>query len=76
MGKFAVKCKKRYVDFPRDILKLTSLICGLGHSSYNFKVLNDFGTRYSAIIPFKERRYESTSDKKYKKNQEVNSTNA
>ena len=33
------KHRKRYADHPKDRSKLTCLICGPGHSSYECKVL-------------------------------------
>ena len=54
MDKCAGKRKKRYVDRTRERSKLTCLIHVIGHSVYQFKFLNEFDTRYSAIRPFKE----------------------
>ena len=47
MSESTVKCRKRYVDHPRDISKGTSLIHGPGHSSDECKVLGDFDYKYS-----------------------------
>ena len=55
MSKLSGKCKQRYVDHPRDQSKITFLIRGPGNSSYEFKVLNDFGSEYSKSRTNKER---------------------
>ena len=54
MGKRADKHNKRCADHPRDGSKLTCLIYGPGRSSYECKVLNDFGAKYSKYRHFKE----------------------
>ena len=56
MGKCAGNCKKRYVDSPRYRSKLTCLIHGIGNSSDEFKVLNNFVTKYAKCRHFKEHR--------------------
>ena len=40
------KHRKRYVDHPNDIYKLTCLVYGPGNSSDKYKVLGDFGFKY------------------------------
>ena len=45
--------RKRYIDHPKDILKLTCLIHGPGNSSYKCKFLGDFGTKYAKDRPTK-----------------------
>ena len=47
MSESAGKCRKRYVDNPKDISKLTCTIHGPGHSSDECKVLGDFVTNYA-----------------------------
>ena len=54
MGKYADKCKQRYLDHPRDQFKLTSLIHGLGNSSDEWKVLSYFGDKYAKGRHFNE----------------------
>ena len=63
MGKRSVKCKQRYVYLLRDQLKLTCLIHGPGNSPDEYKVLNDFGTKYAKVRNFKERSQEPISNK-------------
>ena len=49
MSERAGKHRKSYVYHLQDISKLTCLIHGPGHSSDEFKVLGDFGSKYSKI---------------------------
>ena len=65
--------KKRYIDHPSDKLQLACMIHGPGHFTKKCKLLNQFGTNYYLNRPFKKGRFEPIADKKYKKNQEVNS---
>ena len=51
MGNHTDKRKQRYVDHMRDRSKLTCLIHSPGHSSYECRVLNDFGTKYAKERP-------------------------
>ena len=60
MGKRAGKSDQRCVGIQRYISQLTCLITGPGHSSYECKVLNHFGTKYTIGGTFKERRKEPT----------------
>ena len=53
INRSAVKSKQRCVDNQRDGSKLTCLIHGPGHSPDECKVLNDFGSKYTKIIPTK-----------------------
>ena len=46
--------KKRYIYCMGDKYKLTLMIQGPVPSSEYFKLLNKFGTRYSASGPYKE----------------------
>ena len=63
MSKRDGKRKQRYVDHPRDRLKLTYLIHGPGHSSDKCKVLNYCGSKYTECRPSKECRKEPNSGK-------------
>ena len=53
MVKHAGNHKQRYVDIPGDISKLICTVNDNGHFSEQCKVLNDVGTRYATIRPFK-----------------------
>ena len=59
MSERSDKFRKRYVDHPKDISKLTCLIHGPGHSSYECKVLGNFGSKYSKRRPTKYHVQES-----------------
>ena len=49
------KCIKRYVDYPKDIPKYSCIIHVPGNSSDECKVLGEFGSKYSKIMPTKDR---------------------
>ena len=66
------KSKKRRVDHLRDRSKLTCIKHGPVNSSYECKLLNCFGTKYSKYRPFKESRQELTTKKTFGKNHVVN----
>ena len=68
MGKRADQCKKIYVDPLRDRLKPTFLIHGPVHSLEKFKIINEFGTKYSVVGPFKEHRQDITTAANLKNN--------
>ena len=53
MGKCAIKHKQKWEDLTRDQSKVTCLIYGHGHSSYDYKVKNYFGTKYAKGRTFK-----------------------
>ena len=65
MGIRSDKLRQSHVYCLRDKLKLTCLNHGHVHSSEQYKVLNGFGTRYDASSPFKERRNDHKTSKKY-----------
>ena len=44
------------------------MINGAGHSSYEFKVLGEFGTKYYAANPTKDRGSDPVPKKMFKKN--------
>ena len=58
ISKITGKRRKRYVNFPKDRSKHTCLIHVLGHLSYEFKILVDFGSKYSHISPTKVHRHD------------------
>ena len=45
------KLSKIYVDYPKGKYKHTGLIHGPVHSSYEYKVLGDFGSKYAKRRP-------------------------
>ena len=49
----AVKRRKQYVDRSKSASK-TCIIHGPGHSSDEFKVLGEFGTKYAVTQPTKD----------------------
>ena len=53
MSKHAGKRKQRYLYHPRDWLKLTHIIHGPRNSSDEWKLLNDFGYKYTKVITSK-----------------------
>ena len=55
--------RKRYVDNPKYISRQTCLIHGHDHSLDEYKVLGDFGYKYSKIRPTKNRRNEPATKK-------------
>ena len=55
MSESASKCRKRYVDHPKDRFKITHIIHGPGKFSDECKVLGDFGSKYSRIRTTKDR---------------------
>ena len=64
MGKHAGNIKQRHIDHPRYRSNLICIIHGNGHSSENYKVLNDFGTRYATSRTYKELRHETSASKR------------
>ena len=72
MSDISVKHRKMYVDHPKDISKHTCLIHGPGNSSYEFKVLGDFGSKQSKFSPNKERGHEPATKKKFNIHQDNN----
>ena len=67
------KFRKRYIYHPKYIPKPTCLIHGTGHSSYEYKVLGDFGSKYSKIRATKNRGQKPAKMNKCDKKQEENS---
>ena len=65
MGESSGKRRKRYVDHPKDISKLTCLIHVPGHSSYICKVLGDFGSKYYKIRPTKYHGHDLAAKNKF-----------
>ena len=53
---------KTYVDHPKDRSKHTCLIHGTGHSSDEFKVQGDLGSKYSKGRSTKDRVHETASN--------------
>ena len=72
MNESAGKCRKRYVYHPKDIYKLTCIINRPGNKPDKFKVLGDFGFKYSKIRPTKDRGQEPAKTKIFNRNQENN----
>ena len=66
------KCREIYVDHPKDRSKPTYLIRGPGHSSYECKVLGDFGSNYAKIRPTKDRGHNLSNRNKLNRPQENN----
>ena len=50
----------------KDLLQLTCIINGRGHSSDKFKVLIDFGSKYTKSRPTNERSQEPAFKKSWK----------
>ena len=61
----AGKRRKRYVDNPKDRLKLTCLIHVPGNSSDEYKILGDFGNKYDKVGPTKDHGHEPEIKKKF-----------
>ena len=72
MNESAGKSRKRHVDHPRYISKLTCLVNGPRHSSGECKVLRDFGSKYSKIRPTQDRRQDPKKMDKFNRNQDKN----
>ena len=68
----ADKLSKRYVEYLKVKSKPTCLVHGPGHSAYECKVLVDFGSKYSKIMPTKDRGHGTTNRNKFKRQQENN----
>ena len=61
MSDSSEKRRNIYIDNPKDISKLTFLVHGPRHSSYECKVLGDFGSKYSKIGPNKYHGHETNN---------------
>ena len=68
----SVKCRKRYVYYPKGKSKTTCLIHGPGHLSYECKVLGDFGSKYAKSRSTKYRGHNIIPRKKFNSQQENN----
>ena len=71
MGDSAGKRRKRYVYRPSGELKVC-LIHSPGHSSYECKILGDFGAKYAKGKPAKDRGNHTTPGRKFHRQQENN----
>ena len=71
MGKRSGKRNQGYVDHPRRISQLTCLVHDPGYSSNKFKLINNFGTKYTQSETFKERIQDPSDTKKVGKKKEV-----
>ena len=66
------KRRKRFVDNPKDISKLTCLIYSPGHYSDKCKVLDDFGAKYAKDRTTKNHTHDPATNKKFVRQQEKN----
>ena len=66
------KCRKRYIDHPKDISKLNCLINVPVHSSDKCKVLEDFVTKYAEVRPNKYHIHEPETKGKFGRHQDKN----
>ena len=64
MSKISVRHKQRYVDHTRYRSEKTCIIHGPGNSSYECRVFNYFGSKYTKSRPTKELRKEPVFNKK------------
>ena len=69
MSESAEKRRKIYVDYPKGKSKPTCLIHGPGHSSDKYKVLGDFGSKYSKIRHTNNRGQNPENRNKYTRQQ-------
>ena len=69
MSESSEKRRKRYVDNFDDRSKHTSLIYVPGNSSYEYRVLGDFGSKYSKRRPTKDRGNDNATRKKFNRQQ-------
>ena len=72
MSESAGKCRKRYVDNPKDWSRLTCLIHGPVYSPAECKVLVDFGYKCSKRIPIKYHVKELENKKRLRQQKENN----
>ena len=66
------KHRKRYEDNQNNRFKNTYLIHVPGNSSDEFKVLRNFGSRYTKISPTKDCNHDLTTKNKFKRHQNNN----
>ena len=65
MSEISINHRKRYVHHPKYRPKHKFIIHGPGHSSYDCKVLGEFGYKYYKIRPTKDRGYDTATRKKF-----------
>ena len=65
MSEITGKRRKKYVDCPKDISKLTCFIHSPVHSSYKCEVLGDFGSKDYKSRHTKDLRQEPATKKKF-----------
>ena len=63
---------KIYVDYPKGNYKPTCLIHNPGHSSYECKVLGDFGSKYAIIRPTKYHGHNTANRNKFNRQEDKN----
>ena len=69
MSESAGKCRKIYVDNPKDRYKPICLIQGLRHSLDECTVLLDFGSKCANNRPTKDCRNDTTNRRKFNRQQ-------
>ena len=69
MSESSDKRRKIYVDNPKGESKSTCLIHGPGHSSDKYKVLGNFGSKYSKIRHTDNRGHKPENRNKYTRQQ-------
>ena len=74
MSEISGKQRKRYVDHPKDISKLTCIIHGPVHSSDECMVLGYFGSTYYKSRNTKDRMQDPANKKKIGRQQKNNAT--
>ena len=57
--------RKRYVDHLKDRSKLTCLVHGPRNTSYECKVLGEFGSKHSKVRPTRDHMKDSTTKNKF-----------
>ena len=67
-----IKRRNIYLDHTKDRSKPTCIIHGPENSSYECKVLGEFGSKYAKSRPTKDRRQYPANRKKLKIHQEKN----
>ena len=72
MSENAAKLREIYLDHPKDISKTTCIIHGPGHSSYEYKILGDFSSKYSKNNSTKDCGHYPVNRKKFNRNQDNN----
>ena len=72
MSNISVNHRKFYVDYPKDIFKLTFIIHGPRYPSDKCKVLGDVGSEYAKSRTTKDRMHESATKKVFGRQKENN----